>query len=137
MNIFRTLIVPDAQVTLARQLSEALAGSAGMGMWTTPLSPTGAEPATHWISTGWMSQDFASLLPLTEWYQDDDGEWLDNTISEGQPEAIVALATEAGMTVTLAEVEALLAAADCTEQEWPVACGRLGLVMVQPEVVDG
>jgi hypothetical protein len=136
--VFRTMIVTTEHVTLARQLAETLAGPAGQDMWSVPLSATGAEPATHWESTGWIGSDFAALLPLSEWYQDTDGEWLDNTISEGQPAMIVALAAEAGLTVSLAEVEALLASADITEQEWPVARGRMGLVMVQPtEVVDG
>lgn len=132
---FRSLIVPDANVALARQLAETLAGSAGAGMWTTPLSPTGTEPATHWISTGLLGSDFAALLPLWEYHQDDDGTWTDYEVSPGQPETIVYLAAEQGLTVSLADVEALLNAADVTEQEWPVACGRLGLQMVQENEV--
>lgn len=128
------MIVPTAHVTLARQLAETLAGSAGQGMWTTPLSPTGAEPPTHWISTGLIGSDFASLLPCDTWVQTDDG-WEDILHINGQPETIVYLAVEAGLTVSLAEVEALLSAADVTEQEWPVARARLGLRMVQAEEI--
>lgn len=47
---YRCLIVPDAHVQFARDLCAAVAGPAGAGMFTAPLSPTGAEPATHWIS---------------------------------------------------------------------------------------
>lgn len=130
--VFRTMIVPTAHVTLARQLAETLAGPAGQDMWSVPLSADGSEPATHWESTGWIGEDFAALLPLTDWQQDVAGTWYVADYQPGQPETIVALAADAGLTVSLAEVEALLAAADVTEQEWPVARGRMGLVMVQP-----
>ena len=131
--VFRTLLVPDQYVALARQLTETLAGAAGSGMFSVPLSPTGDSPATHWESTGLVGAEFAGLLPLVEWRQSEDGVWGKIVWSNGEPETIVYLAAEAGLTVALAEVEALLAAADVTEQEWPVARGRLGLVAVQPD----
>lgn len=134
--VFRTLIVPTAHVALARQLAETLAGPAGQDMWTVPLSADGSEPATHWESTGWIGEDFALLLPLWAYEQADDGTWTGHEVSPGQPAMIVALAAEAGLEVSLEDVEALLAAADVSEQEWPVARQRLGLVMVQPEVVE-
>lgn len=131
MLVFRTLEVPDQYVTLARQLAETLAGPAGAGMWTVPLSETGTEPATWWESTGYIEQEFADLLPLTEWHQDEDGTWGPIVWSRGEPEVIVALAAEASLTVSLSEVEAMLAACDVSEQEWPVARARLGLQAVQ------
>lgn len=35
-------------------------------MWNTPLSPTWELPATHYISSWIISDEFASLLPLYE-----------------------------------------------------------------------
>lgn len=35
-------------------------------MWNTPLSPTGELPATHYISSWIINEEFASLLPLYE-----------------------------------------------------------------------
>jgi len=137
---FRTLIVPDAHVALARQLAATLAGTAGDGMWTAPLSATGSAPATHWISTGWIEESFAELMPLSDWRQDEQGAWYEYDGSNGAPWAVVALAAEAGVVVALAEVEALFAASDITEQEWALACGRMGLAMVMvmvQEATDG
>jgi len=62
----RTIIVPAAFQQLAQALCEAAAeGAAGKGMFTTALSATGALPATHYISSGYIFDDFAALLPLT------------------------------------------------------------------------
>ena len=129
--IFRTIVVPDSQVALARQLSATLAGPAGDGMYNVPLSADGTGPATHWISTGWIDDSFANLMPLWAYEQVEEN-WTGREVSPGQPEVVVALAAEAGVEVSLAEVQALFSAADITEQEWPVACERLGLRMVQP-----
>ena len=60
--VFQTYIVPDESVVDARQIAVTLAGSEGEGMWTTPLSADGAAPATHWISTGWVDEQFAQQL---------------------------------------------------------------------------
>lgn len=60
--VLRTIVVPDAFVTLAKSLTGGLAGEAGEGMFTTGLSPTGAGPATHWVSSGLIQEEFALLL---------------------------------------------------------------------------
>lgn len=116
---YRCLIVPDDQVVFARALSATVAGSAGAGMWTTPLSPTGAEPATHWISAGLISQDFAALLPLGD--------------EPGNAALVAELATANGMETTAEQVQALFDVADVTEEESHTAMARLGLVMVSAQ----
>lgn len=58
----RTMIVPAALAPLARQLAAGIAGESGQGMWQTPLSATGAAPATHYISAGLVWPEFAALL---------------------------------------------------------------------------
>lgn len=121
MWTYRCLIVPDAQVAFARELSATVAGPAGAGMWTTPLSPTGAEPATHWISAGLISQDFAALLPLGN--------------DPGNAALVAELATANGMQTTPEQVQILFDASDITEEESHVAMARLGLMMItSPEL---
>ena len=124
---YRAIIVPDAQVTYARELSAAVAGPAGEGMFTAPLSATGQEPATHWISAGLISEDFAALLPLTTYPED-----AEPITTPGNPEAVAALANEAGYTTTPEQVQELFDASDVTEQEAHEVMARLGLQMVQP-----
>lgn len=124
---YRCLIVPDAHVQFARDLCAAVAGPAGAGMFTAPLSPTGQEPATHWISAGLISQDFASLLPLTTYPED-----AEPITTPGNPEAVAMLANEAGYETTTEAAQALFDASDVTEQEAHEVMARLGLQMVQP-----
>lgn len=56
-----TIIVPATHVDQAREIGAAL-DSAGVGMYTTALSPSGAEPATHYVSSGLVSDAFVYLL---------------------------------------------------------------------------
>ncbi|MEN6608603.1 MAG: hypothetical protein ABFD60_15260 [Bryobacteraceae bacterium] len=131
MDIFRTLIVPTANVELARAIAASF-GSGGAGMWTTPLSPTGAEPATHYISTGYIPAEFAYLVPCQTWGHDMDGNWIPGPTDPGDPVAVYNLAVEAGIICTQDDIDDLFAAADVTEQEPFVAMGRLGVGIVNP-----
>lgn len=116
----RCLIVPAAYAPLARALCSGLApGGSGAGMLATPVSSSGALPATHFIAQGMIEDTFAALLPLDS---------LDGNKTPGQPETIVALA---GGAVTLAQAKALLAAIDVTEQDPFTAMSRLGLKLIQ------
>jgi hypothetical protein len=111
MDIFRTLIVDAANVALAREIAASF-GPGGMAMWTTPLSPTGDEPATHYISSGYVPEEFANLLT--------------------DPVAVFEAATAQGVECTQDDVDALFAAADVTEQEPFTAMARLGVQIVNP-----
>lgn len=125
--IQRCLIVPDAYAPMARSLCAGLApGGSGSGMLATPISTSGALPASHFIAQGQIEDTFAYLLPLTSF----DAEGAPTTIP-GQPETIFALAAGA---VTLAQVNALLAAVDVTEQGPFEAMARLNLQMIQEAV---
>ena len=110
----RTIIVPDAVVIAARMACEALAGAGGSGMYSVPLSPTGELPATHWISSGLIEQDFADLL--------------------ANPDALAAVATQAGLDA--APLVAIIAASDITDDPADVALARLGLQMCQQEPAE-
>jgi len=107
--IHRTIIVPTAHADLARAACAHLAGAGGSGMYTTPLSPTGQLPATHYISSGLIEQSFADLL--------------------ASPDALTAVATQAG--IDPAPLVAIVAASDITDEPADVALARLGLQLCQ------
>lgn len=121
----RTLVVPSAQVEFARLLTATIAGPSGAGMWTTPLSPTGEMPATHWISSGRIDEQFAALLPLAEYPADSDP-----VHTPGHPDVCAHLATEAGMTVE--QVAALFAASDVSAEDAHTVMTRMGLMIASP-----
>jgi len=127
---YRALVVPDALVAYARELTAAVAGPAGAGMFTAPLSPTGQEPTTHWISAGLISEDFAALLPLTTYPAD-----AEPITTPGNAELVAGLAANAGYTTTPEQVQALFDASDVTEQDAQQAIARLGLAMVRPNEI--
>ena len=129
---FRTLIVPTAQVELAREIAAAF-GPGGVGMFRAPLSADGNEPATHYCSTGYIPPQFAHMVPCQTWTQDEDGHWSEIGEDPGDPQAVYDAVTEAGLQVTLAEIEALFAAADVTTQIPYVAFGRLGIEQVRTD----
>lgn len=115
--VHRTLIVPDRQVKFARLLAESLAGPSGSGMWSTPLSATGALPPTHWISSGLLREDFVALLT--------------------QPAACTELAQSLGFKVSEKALTKLLEDSDITEDTALGALSRLGLTLVTEESNDG
>lgn len=84
-------------------------------MFTTPLSPTGTEPATHYVSSGLLDVEFAALLD--------------------SPEAMLAGLTALGVPVDLATCGAILGASDVSSESGQEAMERMGLRMVQPEEV--
>ena len=126
----RTFIVPEAAVVMARAMCAGLAGPAGAGMFTTGLSATGQTPATHYISSGPISDEMAALLPLTTVTQDADGNAIVST-APGDPAYVVDLAAQAGITVTVEQVAGLLASVNVSDQGPFDAMARLGLKPVQ------
>jgi hypothetical protein len=92
--VYRCMIVPAATVAQTRGLADKF-GPAAQNMWITELSPTGAAPATHYISAGLIDPLFASMF--------------------ASPEALQAGALQAGITVDLATCAALLSAATVTD----------------------
>lgn len=130
---FRTMIVADAVVDTCRSLAMLLAGE-GQKLWTTPLSPDGTEPATHWISTGLIGEQFGDLMPLSEWTLNLDDEWTETVISNGNPALLAELS---GGAVTEEQVIAIFSMCDVTLDEPQQALNRLGLQMVQLEFTNG
>lgn len=124
----RTMIVPLALVPLAAALTAGLAGASGSGMFACPLGAQPGGPQTHGMSTGLIDRAFADLLPLDEW--DDDAAAYART-APGQAAYITQAAQGAA---ALPQVEALLAAAVVTSDDWGVTCARLGLVQVSGDM---
>jgi hypothetical protein len=131
MDIFRTLIVLAANVSLARDIATSF-GPGGEGMWNTPLSASGLDPATHYISSGYVPPEYGYLVPLQVWALDEEGNWVLVGSGPGDPVAVYTAATAQGVVCTQDDVDALFAAADVTEQEPFVAMGRLGLTIINP-----
>ena len=123
----RTIIVPAAFQALAQALCEAAAeGDAGKGMFTTGLSETGTEPATHYISSGPIATEFGDLLPLTSF--DEEGA---PTTRPGAVATVEAIASQAGIDLPAGTIAALFNAIDVTEQEPFTAMARLDLKITQ------
>lgn len=124
--VYLTMTVPAALRDQCNALSFAAAGEAGRDVWSTGLSATGNAPATHYISSGPISDDMAALLPCTTV----DSEGVAST-SPGQPAAVPALAAKAGITTTLEQIKALYASIDVSDQDPFAAMARLGLQIVR------
>ena len=131
---FRTLIVTAADAPLARSIAVTLSPEGGKQMWIAGLSADGSEPATHFVSTGAISPEFAVLMPSQTWEQDENGTWTMTDSVPGDAEMLHGLCVAAGMTVTLQDIESVFTASDVTEQEPGVALTRLGLQAVQSEL---
>jgi hypothetical protein len=111
VDIYRTLIVTADSAPLASAIAASF-GPGGVGMWTTPLSSDGAEPASHYISSGYIPEQFAALLT--------------------DPVGVYEAATAQGVTTTQDAVDDIFANADISDEEPFAAMARLGLVIVQP-----
>ena len=112
----RTIIVTTECAPTARMLCEMLAGAGGSGMFQTALSADGTEPATHYVSSGPIEQQFADVL--------DSG-----------AENIHTVVLQAGIEISLEAVQHIMACADISEDAAEVAFERLGLQIVA-EVVE-
>lgn len=131
---YRNMVIADAVADTCRSLAILLAGE-GQKLWTTPLSADGTEPPTHWISSGLIEEQFADLLPLSEWawvVDDEDtgaGHWQRTGHLPGNPALLAELSEGA---VTEEQVIAVFSMCDVTLQEPQQALSRLGLQMVSP-----
>jgi len=135
-DVFRTMIVPAAEVALARQIATTVAPVAGQGMWTTPLSADGQDPATSYVSTGWIGPEWDVLMPCQTW-EEVDGVWTQTDAYPGDAVQLLAAiqAADPDTTITLPQLVGLFATCDVTTQDPWVAFQRLGLQIVQVEEV--
>ena len=118
--IHRNIIVPAAVVEQARQMCAGIPG--GDGMFTAPLSATGAEPATHYISSGLIWPQFADMLPLDVPATDD----ADAHRIPGDAEKAAAVLPDAPIEA----IHALLAVVTVTDGDAFDTLDRMGLQLV-------
>lgn len=111
--VHRCMIVPAAQVELARELVVLLAGEPAANMFMIGLSASGDVPFTHYISTGMIEEPFAAVL--------------------ADPVVMAAQCVAAGRPITVLECTDLLAACNITDGE-PHGCILMaGLKMLTAE----
>lgn len=109
--ILRTMICDAQDADLARVLAGGLAPDTGTdAMWRVPLSPTGQAPATHYVSSGLIHQEFADVLGDVQATYD-----------------------AAGGQVPMAAIEGLYARATVSDGEGLVVIAEAGLQMLQEE----
>jgi len=132
-DVFRSLIVTAADAPTSRSIAECF-GPGGVGMWTTGLSASGLEPATHYISTGYVPPQYAAMSPCTAWTQDENGDWVEGDTYPGDAAMVAAYATEVGLTLTTAQVQGIFDRSDVSEQAPFVAMGRMGLQLINPPI---
>lgn len=135
-DIFRTLILPAADAPLAQQIAVTLSPVGGSGMWTTGLSASGKDPATHYVSTGLIGPDFAMLVPCTFWELDEDGDWIVTGSEPGNASLVVLAcgAVEPPLKLTEKQVQGLMDRADISPQEPFTAFSRMGLIQITEEL---
>ena len=136
-DILRTFIIPADQADLARTIAATLDPVNCSDMFRTPLSATGTEPVTHFITSGPVSQAFAALVPYSVWQWqtpdlDETGEWVEVEHRDGHPEKTHEMCIEAGLDVPLAAIEVLYLSSDVTNEDPFVAMGRRGLQLAWP-----
>lgn len=115
----RCLVVPAGWVELARSLSEGLAGPAGAGMFLFPLSPSGQEPATAYLTEGHIEPQFAALM--------EDPALLHAACQAADPP----------VDLPLSQCAALLSACDVSEDNPFAAMARMGLKPVLQDEIQG
>lgn len=113
----RFMVVPDAQKATARALVLQIAPPPSAdGMWTVGLNALGTGVPTHWVSSGLIDANFAAILGNAA-----------ATLSAYQ--------SAGGATVTLAQIQALYAAATIRSDAQGTelaALAALGLKLIQP-----
>lgn len=137
MDVMRTIIVTAEEAPLARLVCSTLGGLPYEGMFEVGLSPTGTEPATHYISSGGVGENFATLAPFSSWAweqpdPDQPGQWVETEYSPGYPQITAERCAEAGLEVTHEAIEFMYAASDVTDEPWQTALQRLGLQRIIP-----
>jgi hypothetical protein len=136
-DVYRNLIIPADQAPLARLIAATLDPVNCQDMFTTGLSSTGDEPATHYISSGGISEGFAALVPFTVWAQEGDPpEWVEVSHDPGKPVKTYELCLQAGLEVTLEAIEVMYASADVTAENPWAAMARMDLQLVRPPVPE-
>lgn len=114
----RFLALPDAHAATARALAQQIAPPPSAdGMWETPLNATGTGTPTHWVSSGLIDAQFASLF--------------------GNAAAtLAAYQAMGGTTITLAQIQALYTAATIRADLAYEGGGQAGIAAMGLKIVQ-
>jgi hypothetical protein len=126
------MIVPAQHVELARTIAATLDPAGSQGLFTTPLGPIGSTDITHYVSTGFVAENFALAIPFIKYTMTDMGyEMIDH--SPGNPTMIHELCLQYNLTIPIEELISLYSSADITDEEPFAAFARLQLTIIQPD----
>ena len=112
-ELFRTIIIPAQHITLARTIAASF-GPGGVGMFTTPLAPPDATTPTHFISSGYIPEQFVAMIPPMQ----------------TNPNLIYSFIQQNGIDCTLQDIQGLFTTSDVSADEPFAAMARLGLNIV-------
>lgn len=130
----RTMIVPEELVLNVRALADQF-GPSSQNMWVTGVSPDGDLPVTHYVSAGFIGDEFADFLPCKSTTVDTEG---NSTVTERPANyaLFVELATLSGIDVIPQLVfNSIMQAVDVSDQEPFTALSRLGLQLVIEDTI--
>lgn len=133
-QIYRNMIVANNHIELARNICSTLAPNGGANMFTTPLEDS-SNTITHWISSGFIDEQFANLMPLIQWdYNVDDSSYTKQVLSNGSSNTIQYLCSQAEspLETSIDDIELLFASSDVTTEEPFSAINRLNLKIHTP-----
>lgn len=130
-DTFATLVVTAADADTSRAIAAAF-GPGGSGMWTTPLSASGLDPVTYYISTGYIPAEFVALSPMATWALDENGNWVQTNYYPGDVAAVYGFCQQAGLPYTLDQIEGVFLRSDVSQQEPFTAMSRLNLKIINP-----
>lgn len=132
-DAFRTIILPLSSRVNAHTIANAF-DKVGDDMFPTFLSATGADPATHAISSGLIPTGFTNPLPFSTWTYNGT-QWVETVVSTGNAAAVRTFVNnKLGTSFTLTQVQNFLASLDISDQDPFVAMGRLGLKIINPTI---
>jgi len=132
-DVYRTMVVRAEDVALARAIAVGISPVAGANMWNVAVSPTGADPITHYWDSGYIGPEWEVLMPLQTYARDENGNWVLADSYAGDPVALYAACQQYGVQVTQQQIADLFNHSDVTTQEPAEALARMGLQLVQAE----
>ena len=108
--VHRCMIVPASIAPAVRGLCRVIANFSGEDMFTVGLSASGSLPATHFVSSGLIDEDFANLMD--------------------SPSAAFDVAVQNGVSITLDQITGILAAATISSEDGSKVISDLGLKII-------
>ncbi len=131
MNVHRCMIIPLANTINAQIICENLAGPPGSNMFRVPVYTAGIH--THYISSGGIQEYFAGLMPFkTVDFIEIAPDQYEYQVTNSAPGDAQTTYDQLQLlpsppAITLADIQALFAAADVSAQNPHLALSRLGM----------